>query len=109
MQLRTRTLVHHDPGLIIQPRLQNHLPQLVERIRQPIHGTFQKYFCFKQVQVIHKRKIGTVLDPEEFTVSTTGKSGITQTSTLGAAPRDRKQQKGHEGARVPASPGKSSN
>lgn len=55
---------------------------------------------FKQVQVIHRRKIGTVLDPEEFTVSTekevcTGKSGITQTSTRGISMR----QKAAEGTR----------
>lgn len=60
--------LHHDPGPIMQPRFRT-IYHDWERIRQPIHGTFQKYFCFKQVQVIHKRKTGTVLDPEEFTVS----------------------------------------
>lgn len=60
---------------------------------------------FKQVQVIHRRKIGTVLDPEEFTVSTekevcTGKSGKTQTSTVGAVPRGMStRQKAAEGTR----------
>lgn len=48
---------------------QKHLPQWVERARQPIHGTFQKKIFFsKQVRVIPKRKVGAVLDLEEFTV-----------------------------------------
>lgn len=49
---------------------QKHLPQWVERARRPIHGTFQNCFFFfpKQVQVIPKRKVGAVLDLEEFTV-----------------------------------------
>lgn len=47
---------------------QKRVPQTVERVKQPIHGTFQDFFFSKQVRVIHKRKMGTMLDLEEFTV-----------------------------------------
>lgn len=45
---QTRTPVHHDLGLIIQPHLLNNLPQLVERIRQPVRGTSQTYFVLSK-------------------------------------------------------------